>query len=87
MYDNRVKIGVVNALASTGVADETVFNLYQEILDPEKSKFSYIQGDVLNAIKLLNDSKYVPMVEKYNKYMNDAIATKMVSVCGWPLSG
>ncbi len=76
MYDNRVKIGVVTALSKTGKTDENVFNLFQEILDPAKSKFSYIQGDVLKSIKQLNDSKYLAMVEKYNKYMKDAIAMK-----------
>ena len=76
MYDSRVMIGIVNAFAITGKGDNNVFSLFQDILNPEKTKFTYIQGDVLNAIKLLNDPKYVPMVEKYNKYMQDAIAMK-----------
>lgn len=76
MYDNRVKIGVVNAFAITGKGDNNVFSLFQDILNPEKTKFTYIQGDVLNSIKLLNDPKFVTMVEKYNKYMQDAIAMK-----------
>ncbi len=79
MYDNRVKIAIVNAMAKTGRNDAIAFNLFQEILDPEKTKFTYIQGDVLNSIKVLNDPKYVPMVEKYNKYMNDAIDKKQAA--------
>ncbi len=76
MYDNRVKIAVVNALAKTGKGDSRVFKLFQEILRPEVSNFSYIQGDVLNAINTLNESEYLPMVESYNAFMKEAIAKK-----------
>lgn len=76
MYDSRVRISIVIALSKTGVADNNVFNLFQDILVPEKSKFSYVQGDVLQSIKTLDDPKFIPMVEKYGKFMEDAIAKK-----------
>lgn len=76
MYDNRVKIGVVNAMAITGKGDSKVFNLFQEILSTDVSKFTYVQGDVLNAIKELNESQYLPMVQNYNAFMKSAIAKK-----------
>ncbi len=76
MYDSRVRISIVTALSRTGRNDITVFNLFREILDHEKTEFAYVQGDVLQSITMLNDPKYIPMVKKYGQYMENAIAQK-----------
>lgn len=76
MYDSRVRVSIVRALGKTGVADNSAFTLFQDILIPEKDKFTYVQGDVLMAIKQCNDPGFIPMVQKYGDFMKAAVAEK-----------
>ena len=45
-------------------------------MKPGLENFSYVQHDVLQSILKLNDSKYVPMVIEYGKFMRKAIEEK-----------